>query len=523
MKKKLLALVLALLLIPAVMALAAQAGYADSMMKDTHVVVGGDQSITLRSHVETGGRGGYTQLLYAVSLTGRETRAELDAAARKLLTGDGQPVWDDGKHCYHGGNYALDPEYTLRANDLKPGTYLYVCYAFACDGGYNHNLTPYYDRISTVAVRVTEKAEGLDLRFTLVDSRGQKIASLTNGQEAEIPLTGGVLALKLESNAAYPVERVLAIRTDFPKNQAVDAFRLEGEKLTPVLCGSGSVTVTIGNYLDDETRTETVYLTVACGAMEDYTVLEAPTCTEDGLAVYRCMGYGVNCETEFEEIVVPALGHSVPAVEEVLLEPTATRPGLGLGTCEVCGEMGAERAIDPIFGDVTGDSFYSDALDHCYEMGWVAGLTGDSFGPLGSCVRAQVVTFLWRAAGKPQPEAAENPFVDVKEGEFYYDAVLWALEQGITTGTDADHFSPLGACNRAQVVTFLWRAFGQPEIENGELPFNDVQAGSWYEQPVRWAVEEGITSGISPTAFAPTNECNRAQIVTFLYRAYTEN
>ena len=73
------------------------------------------------------------------------------------------------------------------------------------------------------------------------------------------------------------------------------------------------------------------------------------------------------------------------------------------------------------------------------------------------------------------------------------------------------------------MVTFLWRAFGQPEIENGELPFNDVQAGSWYEQPVRWAVEEGITSGISPTAFAPPNECNRAQIVTFLYRAYTEN
>ena len=523
MKKKLLALILALMLLPAVAALAAQAGFAESMMKDRYAVVGGDQSITIRSHVETGGRGGYTQLLYAVSLTGTETKAELDAAARKLLSGDGTPVWDDGKHCYHGGAYALDLEYTLRANELAPGTYLYICYTFACDGGYNHNLTPSYDRISTMAIRVTEKAEGLDLRYTLVDSRGQKIAAVKNGEEAEISLTGGVLELRMDSAVAHPVERVLAIRADFSKNQAVDAFDLENGRLTPVLCGSGSVTVTIGNYLDDETRTETFYLTVPCWPMEDYTVIQEPTCTEDGLAVYRCMGYGVNCETEFEEVIVPALGHTVPVVEEVLQEPTATHSGLGLGTCEVCGETGVERAIDPIFRDVAENSFYSDALDHSYEMGWVTGLTADTFGPMRSSNRAQVLTFLWRAAGKPQPEAAENPFVDVKEGVFYYDAVLWAVEQGITTGTDATHFSPLGACNRAQVVTFLWRAFGQPESENGEHPFTDVKAGSWYEQPVRWAVEEGITSGTSATTFAPGSKCNRAQIVTFLYRAYAEN
>ena len=94
------------------------------------------------------------------------------------------------------------------------------------------------------------------------------------------------------------------------------------------------------------------------------------------------------------------------------------------------------------------------------------------------------------------------------------------MENGITTGTDASHFSPLGACNRAQVVTFLWRAFDQPEPEAAAQPFADVQVGSWYEKPVLWAVEEGITSGMSATSFGPTAACNRAQIVTFLFRAY---
>ena len=522
MKKKLLALILALLMVPAVMALAAQPGFADSMMKGTYLVLGGSQSVAVRTHLETGGRGGYSQAIYALELTGAETRAELDDAARKLLTGDAKPVWADGLHCYHGGSYELDLSHEIRAQDLKPGSYLYVCYTFGCDGGYNHKLTPYYDRISTLSIRVTEKAEGLRLRYGLIDSQGREYALLEDGGEGELPLFGGAVTLEVKNSVKYPVERILDIRADFDPEQQEASFAFDGRTLEPILCGSGSITVTIGNYLDETTRTETVHLRTPCSPQESYTVVSEPLCEEEGLAVYRCPGYGINCEREFDQVILEATGHLVEHADEILEPSTATKAGLGLGTCEKCGESGLECQVPPIFTDVQADSFYGPALDHCYAQGWVSGLSADTFGPMRSCVRAQVVTFLWRAAGEPEPEGEENPFVDVKPGEFYYDAVLWAVEQGITTGTDATHFSPMGACNRAQVVTFLWRAFGEPQAQEGEQPFLDVQPGSWYEQPVLWAVEEGITSGMSATAFGPGSKCNRAQIVTFLYRAYAE-
>ena len=112
-----------------------------------------------------------------------------------------------------------------------------------------------------------------------------------------------------------------------------------------------------------------------------------------------------------------------------------------------------------------------------------------------------------------------NPFVDVPEGAFYYDSVLWAVEKGITMGLSPTEFGPGHACNRAQVVTFLHRAAGSPVPEQAENTFTDVEAGSWYEQPVGWALENGVTTGSSGTAFNPAGQCLRAQVVTFLYRA----
>ena len=181
-----------------------------------------------------------------------------------------------------------------------------------------------------------------------------------------------------------------------------------------------------------------------------------------------------------------------------------------------------EEAVDPVFSDVTANAFYSVPLDYCYEKGWVSGTGADTFAPAGSCVRAQVVMFLWRAAGSPEPTRSNNPFVDVKESDFFYEAVLWAVQNGITAGADATHFNPAGVCNRAQVVTFLWNACGKSESQSGEHSFRDVPAGSWFEKAVLWAVEEGISSGVSETAFGPGLSCNRAQIVTFLYGAYAE-
>ena len=518
MKKKLLALVLALLLIPAVLVLAAEDSWADSQMDGHYAVIGGEQSITIRSHAELAGRGGYCQALYAVELTGEETKEELDAIAAELVEDGVQPVWGGSLHCYHGGAYTADPKYTLKADDFAPGSYLYVCYAFGCQGDYNHYLLPNYERMSTMSVRITEEAESLALTYALSDENGQELASCIDGGVLELDLNGGKTFLQLYSDIEYPVEQLLGLETEG------DCIALAPEtlELDPIHCGSGTVTITIGNYLDDEIRTETIRLEVPCAPMPEYTVLTENTCTEDGLAAYLCHGYGVSCETVFEEVVLPAKGHTLFSVSQYIEKPTATLPGLGMGTCSECGMIGVEQEVPPIFSDVVPDGFYSRALDYCHGKGWVTGVTASTFVPDGSCVRAQVVTFLWRAAGCPRAAVKDNPFVDVKETDFYYDAVLWAVEAGITTGTDATHFSPLGACNRAQVVTFLWRAFGQPESAAAEHPFTDVQAGSWYEKPVLWAVEEGITSGMSATTFGPNANCNRAQIVTFLYRAYAE-
>ena len=172
------------------------------------------------------------------------------------------------------------------------------------------------------------------------------------------------------------------------------------------------------------------------------------------------------------------------------------------------------------FTDVPAGAFYEAPVVWAVKNGITNGLTATAFGPTAQCNRAQVVTFLWRAAGCPEPRSTTHNFVDVQTGSFYERAVLWALENGITTGADATHFNPNGACNRAQVVTFLYRAFGSPAVAVGGLPFTDVPAGSWYEAPVAWAVANNITNGLTATEFGPNSVCNRAQVVTFLYRAY---
>ena len=126
---------------------------------------------------------------------------------------------------------------------------------------------------------------------------------------------------------------------------------------------------------------------------------------------------------------------------------------------------------------------------------------------------------MWRAAGSPKPETTDNPFADVQGDAYYYDAVLWAVEQGITTGTGKGKFSPDSTCTRGQVATFLWRAQGKPETAGGDNPFADVAEDAYYYTAVLWAVEHGITSGIGKGKFAPDNTCTRGQIVTFLYRS----
>ena len=134
-----------------------------------------------------------------------------------------------------------------------------------------------------------------------------------------------------------------------------------------------------------------------------------------------------------------------------------------------------------------------------------------------TCTRAQMVAFLWRAEGSPEPASANCPFTDVAQNAYYYKAVLWAVEQGITAGTSATTFGSDDIVTRGQAVTFLWRAAGKPETTTTN-PFADVTTDAYYYDAVLWAVEKGVTAGTSATTFSPSAPCNRAQIVTFLYR-----
>ena len=170
------------------------------------------------------------------------------------------------------------------------------------------------------------------------------------------------------------------------------------------------------------------------------------------------------------------------------------------------------------FVDVKEGAYYYDAVLWAVEKGVTSGTSATTFSPDASCTRAQMVTFLWRAAGSPKVENGKNPFADVKADAYYYDAVLWAVEKGVTSGTSATTFSPDATVTRGQTVTFLYRNAGSPEV-SGTMPFTDVEADAYYAKAVQWAVQQKITTGTSETTFSPMSDCTRGQIVTFLYRA----
>ena len=170
-----------------------------------------------------------------------------------------------------------------------------------------------------------------------------------------------------------------------------------------------------------------------------------------------------------------------------------------------------------VFVDVATGSYYEDAVDWAVENGITKGTDDTHFSPDGICTRAQAVTFLWRTAGSPASKTSAMPFTDVPVGSYYYDAVLWAVENGITKGTSETRFSPDDTCTRAQIVAFLWRSEKSPAA-GSRNPFADVKSTAYYADAVLWAVKEDITKGTTNTTFSPDADCTRAQIVTFLWR-----
>ena len=178
-----------------------------------------------------------------------------------------------------------------------------------------------------------------------------------------------------------------------------------------------------------------------------------------------------------------------------------------------------ETEISP-FGDVSTDAYYYEAVKWAQKKGITGGIGNDLFGPNQPCTRAQIATFLWRAAGSPEPKNMSS-FSDVPADSYYAKAVAWAVENGITTGTGDGKFSPNAPCTRAQSVTFLYRASGSPAVSDSAV-FADVEANAFYADAVAWAVANGVTNGTTSSTFSPDNGCTRAQIVTFLYRAFNK-
>lgn len=172
------------------------------------------------------------------------------------------------------------------------------------------------------------------------------------------------------------------------------------------------------------------------------------------------------------------------------------------------------------FYDVKETNYFYKPLLWGLENNIVSGTSPTTFSPYDSCTRAQAVAFLWRSQGRPEPTNKNNPFVDVEKGTYYYKAILWAVENNVIAGTSPTTFSPHDTVTRAQFVTFLWRYAGRPEPESTYNPFTDVPSSKYYYKAVLWASENKITAGVQPNLFGSNEDCTRGQVITFLYRVY---
>ena len=248
------------------------------------------------------------------------------------------------------------------------------------------------------------------------------------------------------------------------------------------------------------------YLTVPAG-----TLLEL-RCETEGATIYYTVNEACPCQDTANRI---AYTEPIRLTQSSFYRISAYKPGM-----EYSERLNLHiTVIDNPFADVAASAYYYEPVlwAVAHEPQITNGTSATTFSPESVCTRGQIVTFLWRAKGCPEPESAENPFTDVTEGDYFYKAVLWAKENDVTTGTSETTFSPGKPCTRAQVVTFLWRAEGKPAPASSDNPFADVADGYYYEA-VLWAVERGITNGTSADRFSPDSSCTRGQIVTFLYR-----
>ena len=268
-----------------------------------------------------------------------------------------------------------------------------------------------------------------------------------------------------------------------------------------------------------------------CSALKSITIPEGVTDMENGV-FYGCKGLGtlflpqgldnVSTGAFYECTALGKVGFG--GSEKAWKKLKVLSNNLPLENADLRFEKESEPE-EPIpeeeisFADVEEDGALAQAVAWAVEKGITNGTGAGNFSPEQSCTRGQIVTFLWRAAGSPQPQTTENPFTDVEEGDYFYDAVLWAVDRGITGGMGDGKFSPHAMCNRAQAAVFLWRAQGEHAPGGRDNPFKDLTEDAYYYDAVLWLVEQGISQGTAEGAFSPEGDCTRGQIVTFLYRA----
>ena len=379
------------------------------------------------------------------------------------------------------------------------------------------NVSLQCEEIRTIPVTFSQSGSRVVLRYGEAESGS---SSTSNADAASITIDGLPLTIgSFDENDSAAVENVSSGRyllTVIPRGDGA-TVTVNGEPAE-----NGMATISGGYY----TRTVTVTITAADGSTtRTYTIYLNP---ENSGTDY----YTLNFETDGGSKITALRKSSGTTVD--LTAYTPTRSGYiftgwyadkalteKITEVKLTGNItvyaGWQQAAESPFTDVPKGSYYEEAVNWAVAQGITAGTTATTFSPNNPCTRAQAVTFLWRAAGSPAPQSHAMPFTDVAEGSYYHDAVLWAVENGITKGTSDTAFSPNATCTRAQIVTFLWRSQKSP-ASGSVNPFTDVAADAYYANAVLWAAENGVTSGTTGTTFSPNDNCTRAQIVTFLFR-----
>ena len=290
-----------------------------------------------------------------------------------------------------------------------------------------------------------------------------------------------------------------------------------GNGTTTITAQAGEKTatcvVTVRTYSSGGGSSSPSYSVTAPGKTENGTVTVSPRSAEKGetvtVTVKPDSGYTLETLT-----VTDKNGKELKLTDKGDGKYTFTMPS---GKVNVKATFMEDNSLLNFFYDVPNDAYYFEPVKWAVEKNITTGVGNNLFAPNGDCTRAQIVTFLWRAAGSPEPKGTSS-FTDISSGSYYAKAVAWAVENGITEGTGNGQFSPDKVCTRAQAVTFLFRALSAKAASAAN--FSDVPANSYYADAVGWAAENGVTEGIGGGKFAPNNDCTRAQIVTFLFRAY---